>query len=80
MCAPRTSAADDSALLLATSPAVFDLRDPKQTGGLKVVTAVLDQQDCNTCTAFAVGAAAGELHDAAALAPDLDRVVQRHVV
>lgn len=59
LCAPRTSAADDSALLLATSPGAFDLRDPKQTGGFKVLTPVLDQLECNTCTAFAVGAAAG---------------------
>jgi hypothetical protein len=59
LCAPRTSAADDSALLLATSPEAFDLRDPKQIGGFKVLTPVLDQLECNTCTAFAVGAAAG---------------------
>jgi hypothetical protein len=68
LCAPRTSAADDSALLLATSPVAFDLRDPKQTGGFKVLTPVLDQLECNTCTAFAVAAAAGKQGDAYASA------------
>lgn len=52
--------ADEKTMLIATAPDAYDLRNTKQTGGLNVLTPVADQGDCNTCTAFAVGAAAGE--------------------
>lgn len=58
LCSIPSSSAQSAALLLATSPQTFDLRNRTQTGGVRVLGGVRDQGDCNTCVSFSVGAAA----------------------
>ena len=45
-------------LLVATSPLIYDSRDPAHTGGFSCIGAARNQRPCSTCTAMAVAAAA----------------------
>ena len=55
--AAGTSPVDEAALALATAPQSYDLGNPKDTGGTKAVSPILDQKNCFTCASFAVSAA-----------------------
>eukprot|EP00878_Enallax_costatus_P028282 GHUV01030534.1.p1 GENE.GHUV01030534.1~~GHUV01030534.1.p1 ORF type:complete len:437 (+),score=68.02 GHUV01030534.1:910-2220(+) len=56
--------------MVAASPLVYSSLDPKDTGGVKLVAAPMDQQSCDTCAAFAVTSAA-ETAMASVLAVDV---------
>eukprot|EP00877_Chromochloris_zofingiensis_P008321 jgi/Chrzof1/3742/Cz13g07080.t1 len=45
-------------LLMATSPAIFNARDPSYTGGIDVMKPPKDQKPCTTCVGFAAISAA----------------------
>eukprot|EP00877_Chromochloris_zofingiensis_P008315 jgi/Chrzof1/3737/Cz13g07030.t1 len=45
-------------LLMATSPAIFNARDPSYTGGIEVMKPPKDQKPCTTCVGFAAISAA----------------------
>jgi hypothetical protein len=60
LCAPAGIKAFEAAatLWLALSPSAFYSINSTDTGGVSIVAPAQDQQDCNTCTALAVVAAA----------------------
>lgn len=53
-----SSAEDKAALLMATSPSSYDLRNPDHNGGFVAAPAPRDQYDCYAAVAMAVAAAA----------------------
>ena len=61
VCGAGVKAADANeyaALMIATSPARYDARDPSMSGSKRVISPVRDQGTCSSCSAFAVIAAA----------------------